>query len=510
MYATRPILSYIDQVENTRRKVSLTLDKKNKISLGQYFTPFSIGSFMAQMFTQDARIVTILDAGAGIGSLTAALVMNLCYKQSPPKLIRAVLYEIDSSLHFELNKTMQLCQSLCQTYGIEFRYNLKGEDFIVESSLLINTNESEIKKYNYIIMNPPYQKLSTKSWHRRVLSMIGIESSNLYSAFLSLAFRLLAYGGEIVAIIPRSFCNGPYFRSFRMDLLKNVSLERFHIFNSREKAFHDDGVLQENIILHAQQGFQQNKITISSSEAPGSSVYSHVVSFDDIVHDSDTDCFIHLAISQKDLRVLNFFKGLANTLKDLNINVSTGKLVDFRSKEYLSKDPQENTVPLIYPYHFRDGSICWPVKNNRKPNALINCEATKTFLVPNGNYVLVRRFSSKEENRRINAVLFKGKDVPFDKIAFENHLNYYHSFGVGLEENLAYGLTAYLNSSLVDKYFRIFNGHTQVNATDLRKLKYPTVEELNSIGEIAKQPDKEKDLNNEICSILGFNTSNCT
>ncbi len=46
----------------------------------------------------------------------------------------------------------------------------------------------------------------------------------------------------------------------------------------------------------------------------------------------------------------------------------------------------------------------------------------------------------------------------------------------------AKGLAAYLNSTLVDAYFRQFSGHTQVNATDLRNLKYPDLATLKRIG----------------------------
>ena len=42
---------------------------------------------------------------------------------------------------------------------------------------------------------------------------------------------------------------------------------------------------------------------------------------------------------------------------------------------------------------------------------------------------------------------------------------------------------AFLNSTLVDTYFRQFNGHTQVNATDLRSLRYPGSDELVRLGE---------------------------
>ncbi|MHC5720660.1 MAG: adenine methyltransferase, partial [Nostoc sp.] len=51
----------------------------------------------------------------------------------------------------------------------------------------------------------------------------------------------------------------------------------------------------------------------------------------------------------------------------------------------------------------------------------------------------------------------------------------------------ARGLAVYLNSTLVDAFFRLFNGHTQVNATDLRKLKYPCMEQLLSLGTEIKE-----------------------
>lgn len=40
----------------------------------------------------------------------------------------------------------------------------------------------------------------------------------------------------------------------------------------------------------------------------------------------------------------------------------------------------------------------------------------------------------------------------------------------------------FLNSTLVDLYFRQFNGHTQVNATDLRSFRYPNEEQLLRLG----------------------------
>jgi adenine-specific DNA-methyltransferase len=103
-------------------------------------------------------------------------------------------------------------------------------------------------------------------------------------------------------------------------------------------------------------------------------------------------------------------------------------------------------------------------------------------MVPAGVYVLVGRFSAKEERRRIVAAVFDHKLVPCEVVGFENHLNYFHERGAPLDQTLAWGLSAFLNCSPLDIYFRQFNGHTQVNATDLRSLRYPRRNALIALG----------------------------
>ncbi len=100
----------------------------------------------------------------------------------------------------------------------------------------------------------------------------------------------------------------------------------------------------------------------------------------------------------------------------------------------------------------------------------------------------MQKISSKEEKRRVVAVVYDANQFNYAYVGFENHLNYFHQDGRGLSLTLARGLAVYLNSTLVDAFFRLFNGHTQVNATDLRKLKYPNLEQLLALGtEITEQ-----------------------
>lgn len=54
-------------------------------------------------------------------------------------------------------------------------------------------------------------------------------------------------------------------------------------------------------------------------------------------------------------------------------------------------------------------------------------------------------------------------------------------------EPLARGLAVFLNTTAVDEHFRRFNGHTQINATDLKPMEYPSRDALIQLGEWASQ-----------------------
>jgi hypothetical protein len=166
--------------------------------------------------------------------------------------------------------------------------------------------------------------------------------------------------------------------------------------------------------------------------------------------------------------------------------------------------PTARTAPLLYPCHLRGGSVQWPTPNGRKPNAIERIARTEGLLYPLGCYVLVRRFSAKEERRRLVAGVVDPVDFPGQSaLAFENHLNVYHRQHAGLPEALARGLAVYLNSTAVDQHFRLFSGHTQVNATDLRAMLYPSPADLEELGRKAKDtPSPAQDTIDEMVAPL--------
>jgi len=396
-----------------------------------------------------------------------------------------------------LEDTLRNCQSLCVSKGIEFHGTIKAEDFI---SAALSESDGPLfiapgKRFTHSILNPPYKKINSQTTVSRKLYLSGIEVANLYAVFVWLSMSLLEQGGQMVAITPRSFCNGPYFNKFRSTFLRMMGFKRIHVFESRKKAFGDDNVLQENIIYHAVRGLQKpQSVFISVSEGLDfDRASTTAVPYNQVVYPGDRDMFIHLDIKKADVTPSERMKCLTASLDKLGLNVSTGRVVDFRAREYLKQSPQQGDVPLIYPCHFANGFIDWPTKSGKKPNAITSNAETSSLLVEAGFYVLTKRFSSKEQQRRIMAAVYDPARIDASHVGFENHLNYYHQGGKGLPADLAKGLALYLNSTMVDHYFRLFSGHTQVNATDLRKMPYPTREQLTLLGASigGTMPDQE-------------------
>ena len=479
-----PVL--LRRVEELRLEATRKLDPSRRVELGQFLTPAPIAKFMASMCEARRASIRLLDAGAGVGSLTAAVVAEVCARDHHPIKVSACAYELDRVLVEYLRQTMNLCQQLCAQVGVQFDSEIKPVDFIHSAvSTLRAPLFEEAGQFDLAILNPPYRKINSDSDVRQELRSAGIETSNLYTWFVSLVARMLATGGELVAITPRSFCNGPYFRPFREDFLSRMVFKRLHVFESRNTVFCDDDVLQENIIFRALRGPGSTKtVALSMSLGPNEeSVTVRHVEPEELVHAGDPELFIHIVPDEANQQVADRMAALSGTLSDLELSVSTGRVVDFRARRFLRSYPQDDCAPLIYPCHFKDGVIAWPKLNGKKPNAIAISPETRDTLVPKGVYVLTRRFSAKEEPRRVVAALYDPALVSEPLVGFENHLNYYHRGGNGLPMDLARGLVAYLNSTFVDAYFRQFNGHTQVNATDLRNLRYPSVTQLERLGE---------------------------
>jgi adenine-specific DNA-methyltransferase len=466
-----------------RLDASRRLNKTRQVELGQYFTSATVARRLATLFKSHGSSVRLLDAGAGVGMLTAAFVEEMCSRKNHPESIHVTAYELDTTLHNDLQETLQVCHLACAEKGIDFSWDVLGADFIENAvNHLHNGLFAVPKAFNCAILNPPYKKIGSHSKERILLQQVGIETGNLYTAFLALAARLLENGGELVAITPRSFCNGSYFKPFRQAFLREMSLHELQLFENRKTAFED--VLQENILFKAVKSSQKPKtVRIVTLDSPEDDMpVEQMLLYQEVIKPTDPEQFIHIVPDGMAQQIARSMQRFTHTLEDLGLTVSTGRVVDFRAKEALRLEPEAGTAPLLYPHNLQGNDVVWPVAKGDKPQALVINDQTQSLLIPKGVYVLIKRFSAKEEKRRVVAAVYDPERIKADVIGIENHLNYVHQRGQGLPELLAKGLAVFLNSTLVDQYVRQFNGHTQVNATDLRNLHYPSKPELEKLG----------------------------
>lgn len=468
------------------RKVyySSRLSLKQRSEFGQFLTPAIVARFMAGQFSSLSGHIRLLDPGAGVGTLTAAVVERLLANPDEVKSCSIIAFEIEPLFLPSLNQTLTECCAALERKGIQADYCLRDENFIEASSEVnLPLFEKSLPDFTHAILNPPYKKIHSQSTEKKILSSIGIDTVNLYSAFVWLVTLQLANNGEMVAITPRSFCNGTYFRPFRKAFLENMKLEKIHIFESRSLVFSEDQILQESIIFHALKSKHKPatiEITSNSEIALDEISESRYARCDEVIEPSDSEQFIHIVTNplKNSLRIQ--MNKMPSTLNEIGLEVSTGPVVDFRLKSALKTCLSNQTAPLLYPESIKVRKIAFPPVNPRKPIAIERNQDTEKWLIEPGWYVLTKRFSAKEEKRRVVAAVCQPMDA--ELLGIENHLNYYHAEGRGMAPDLARGLAAFLNSTLFDSYFRQFSGHTQINATDLRRVKYPCKNDLIQIG----------------------------
>ena len=295
------------------------------------------------------------------------------------------------------------------TKGVQFEADIIEHDFIASAVDWLAPHPLFATRsiaFDCAILNPPYRKINSDSETRGLLREAGIETSNLYTAFLWLVLKLLGPKGELVAITPRSFCNGPYFRPFREALLAEAHISRGHVFESRKMAFRDDDVLQENIIFRAVKSpLPHGPTVISTSRGPDDpDITLREVGYQDLVPDNDPGQVIHLAPDELQGRWPVASGALPHRSSDLGVQVSTGRVVDFRAKEFLIHDHAQagsngKTAPLIYPTHFDNGSIV-VAQGRQKAELLADCRRDKAVA------------RAERCLRSGEAILGKGRETP--------------------------------------------------------------------------------------------------
>jgi adenine-specific DNA-methyltransferase len=448
-----------------------SIPKKERKKYGQFFTSQKTAEFMASLFTIDFSKpeLRLLDAGAGTGLLTTALVERLrdCgYKGQ----IYAVCYENDPKVLPTLAENLEnLKKSLDIKYEIRIDNYLTSQNFVCADFF-----KKEAEEFDMIIGNPPYLKIAKDAPEALAMPEVCYGAPNLYFLFWAMGINNLKDGEEMVYIIPRSWTSGAYFERFRKFLFRHCVITNIHIFGSRDKVFDGESVLQETMIIKVKKTKEKPQyVKMSSSETSDFvDIKYYDVDYSTIVAPNQ---FVFLVTSQEEAEILSRVNSQSNTLESDDLLMRTGLIVDFRTREVLRDNDEDGSFPLFYSHHIRNGRVQWPA--GRESEYIVTDKTG--YLQENTDYLFVKRFTSKEEKRRLQCGIYlKADHSEYKYISTQNKINYIKCD----TPELAYGLYVLLNSTLYDAYYRILNGSTQVNSTEINLMPVPSKDAIREMG----------------------------
>lgn len=467
-YAYEKTMEYIDYMPKDQRK-----------KYGQFFTSKETARFMAELFSfPKKQSLRILDPGAGSGILSIALIEKL---ESIPSIetIELTCYENDPNI-------IHLLESNLDWVGKHstktILYNVVVDNYILSQKInynyLLEANLNP-ERFDMVIGNPPYMKISKNSPEATAMPDVCYGAPNLYFLFATMSMFNLHEDGEMVYIIPRSWTSGAYFKQFRKRLLSNGVLRHIHLFARRDKVFEKENVLQETIIIKLlKTSVTPTEVTITTtqSSADFSKRTSFSAPYSTIVSGKDT--YVYLATNVKEIQVLNKLNHWTNTLPDIGLRMKTGLTVDFRNRDLLRNSAEKDAVPLFFSQHIQNGEVMFPVG---KDNEYIVTNQNG-LLQKNTNYLFVKRFTAKEEHRRLQCGVYLAHKYPeYKEISTQNKINFICGLH-NLSEYAVYGLYVLFNSTLYDNYYRILNGSTQVNSTEINSMPVPPMAIIESMG----------------------------
>lgn len=458
-----------DVLENTARFMSLVPKTKRK-KYGQFFTNETTAKFMASLFSFDLskRKIEILDAGAGTGILAAAVIQKL-YELGYMGDIYVTCYETDELVMPLLEENMALCNKLHNVF-----YTIKRENYLTSQNFSTSTLNNDDYKYDYIIGNPPYMKIAKDAVEALAMPEVCYGAPNLYFLFWAMGVHNLKKEQELVYIIPRSWTSGAYFRKFREYLFDNCVITDIHLFESRDKVFEGESVLQETMIIKVKKtSIAPYSISVtSSSTSEFNDIRRFYAPYEIVV---SKNRFVYLVTNKEDADILRTINHFHKTLPEINLKMQTGIIVDFRTREVLRNEIEDGAYPLLYSQHIKDGKVVWPLG---KEGEVIKTDK-KSYLQENGDFLIVKRFTSKEEPRRLQCGIYlKKKYAKFKYISTQNKVNFIKCDS----PCVTYGLYVLLNSTLYDCYYRILNGSTQVNSTEINQMPIPERQVIEEMG----------------------------
>lgn len=474
------------------------MPKKERKKYGQFFTSMETARFMASLYEYPTgkSCIKVLDAGAGSGILSCAFI-EWIEQFDYISEIDLVCYENDENVLGILKENLEYCK---ENSTKRIKYDIKTENYITSQYLDFNSmigGNTTPPKFDYVIGNPPYMKIPKNAPEATAMTEVCYGAPNMYFIFAAMGLFNLKDNGEMVYIIPRSWTSGAYFKRFRQYFLTQGKLEHIHLFVSRSKVFDKEDVLQETIIIKVRKTNkipEKVKITSSKSNKDFDEITSLTVPYSLVV--SGEDYYVYLVTNNEEVAVLERLHRFHCTLPDIGVKMKTGLTVDFRNRDILRDNEEDGAIPLFYSQHIKRGTVDFPIQ---KAHEYVVTDQ-RGLMQDNRNYLFVKRFTAKEEPRRLQCGIYLAKNYPqYDKISTQNKINFIDGLLGEMSECLVYGLYVLFNSTLYDEYYRILNGSTQVNSTEVNSMPVPDIEIIQEMG---RKLMKTKDLSESSCDLI--------
>lgn len=481
-YVLQATTEYIDRMPKSLRK-----------KYGQFFTSKETAAFMAGLVTvPNQETISILDPGSGSGILSVALIERLQAVQYVEK-IELVCYENDPNVLELLESNLNW---VCAQSAKAISYKVITDNYILNQMSDYNhmlDASPNPRKFDLVIGNPPYMKVAKDAPEATAMPDVCYGAPNLYFLFASMSLFNLRDDGEMVYIIPRSWTSGAYFKKFRERFLSEGALEHIHLFVSRDKVFEKENVLQETIIVKVKKSANkpQNVVmTTTQSNKDFSDKTLFEAPYNLVV--SGNDRYVYLVTNDQEVETLRQLNEWSDTLPSIGLKMKTGLTVDFRNYDALRNDAEEQAVPLFYSQHIQDGKVIFPV--GKEHEYLVTDQPG--LLQKNENYLFVKRFTAKEEHRRLQCGVYLARKHPeYAKISTQNKINFISGLKE-LSECVVYGLYVLFNSTVYDRYYRILNGSTQVNSTEINSMPIPPMSIIEAMG---KELIREREMSELAC-----------
>lgn len=455
--------------------------KSERKMIGQFFTSKETAEYMASLFCNiEKEKLSILDPGTGSGILVAALIDRL-QESKVIKDINITCYENNVDILPLLHLNMEYLKDQSK---IKVKYQIVNDNYILSQKNDYN-NENLLpaygQKYDIIIGNPPYLKIPKDTPEALAMPNVCYGAPNLYFLFAGMSLFNLSNNGEMVYIIPRSWTSGAYFKRFREHLLNNARITHIHLFISRDKVFDNEQVLQETIIIKivkTKAEIDNILITSSANNKDFGNSLRLSVPYSTVVYGKNM--YVYLVTTQDEIHTLNRLNEFEYTLEEIGVKMKTGLTVDFRNRDLLCIEPGEHIVPLFYSQHIKDGKVDFPIG---KEYEYIH-DTQSGLIQKNKNYLFVKRFTAKEEKRRLQCGIYISDEYPaYKNISTQNKINFIDTIDKSeMCDGIVFGLYTIFNSTKYDLYYRILNGSTQVNSTEINTMPVPSKQILIKLG----------------------------